>query len=102
MGKRNKEMKSSTDPVVRAEAALKAAEKALKSWQTRTVAALQNFHQAVNSSFDDIDQRRCPDLHRRAKQVKLQLKDVIEQKKAEAAVAQVDIVSSESGLAKAA
>jgi hypothetical protein len=75
MGKRKQEMKSSTDPVVRAEAALKAAEKAMKSWQTRTVAALRNFHHEVNSSFDDIDQRRCPDLA---------LKDAIEKKQAEA------------------
>ncbi len=81
MGKKRQEQKRDQNPVIRAEAALAAAEKALATADTRTVAALSNFHQVLNLAIDGIDPRRHQVLVSRAKKVKLALKDIIEERK---------------------
>lgn len=81
MGKKAQQKKRNENPVIRAEAALTAAEKALASAGTRTGAALANFHQALNLALDGIDARRHQALVAQGKKVKLALKDVIEARK---------------------
>jgi hypothetical protein len=81
VGKKKEKQKKSDNQVTRLELALKSAVKAVKEADTRTVAALENFHQALNKEIDGLDDRRHAALVKDAKKVKLALRDIIEQKK---------------------